>query len=130
MTRSVDLALGAALGAVAMAALVAVAADSPTMDPVKISPQYYTVRLDNDRVRVLEWRLKPGEKEKMHSHPDGIVIVLADATLKSTSPDGTSTTNALVNGDVKWRSAMSHSLENVGSTEAHALAVELKSSCE
>lgn len=69
MTRSVDLALGAALGAMAMAALVAVAADSPTMDPVKISPQYYSVRLDNDRVRVLEWRLKPGEKEKMHSYP-------------------------------------------------------------
>lgn len=51
MTRSLYLALGAALGAVAMAALVAVAADSPTMDPVKISPQYYTVRVDNDRVR-------------------------------------------------------------------------------
>lgn len=110
-----------------MAALVAAAADSPTMDPVKISPQYYTVRLDNDRVRVLEWRLKPGGKEKMHSHPDGIVIELADATLKSTSPDGTSTTKALVSGEVTWRSAMSHSIENVGSTEAHALAVELKS---
>jgi len=84
--------------------------------------------LDNDRVRVLEWRLKPGEREKMHSHPDGIVIVLADATLKNTAPDGTSTTNTLVNGDVRWRGAMSHALENVGSTEAHALAVELKSS--
>src|SRR6516165_2582986 len=125
MTRYTDLALGAALGAATMVALVAVAADSPTMDPVKISPQYYTVRLDNDRVRVLEWRLKPGEREKMHSHPDGIVIVLADATLKNTAPDGTSTTNTLVNGDVRWRGAMSHALENVGSTEAHALAVEL-----
>jgi len=127
MTGSGDLALGAALGAVAMATLVAVAADSSTMDPVKISPQYYTVRLDNDRVRVLEWRLKPGGKEQMHGHPDGVVIILADATLKSTSPDGTSTTTAYVNGDVKWRKALSHSLENVGSTEAHALAVELKS---
>lgn len=67
------------------------------------------------------------EKEKMHSHPDGIVIVLADATLKSTAPDGTSTISALLNGQVKWRGATSHSLENVGTTEAHALAVELKS---
>ncbi len=109
-----------------MAALVAVAAESPIMDPVKISPQYYTVRLDNDRVRVYEWRLKPGEKEKMHRHPDGVLIILADATIKSTAPDGTSTTNTLVNGDVKWRDALSHSLENVGRTEAHAIAIELK----
>ena len=127
MTRSLYLGLGAALGAVAMATLVAVAADSPTMDPVKISPQYYTVRVDNDRVRVYEWRMKPGEKEKMHSHPDGVLIILADAKIKSTSPDGTSTTTTLVNGDVKWRPALSHSLENVGGTEAHAIAVELKS---
>jgi beta-alanine degradation protein BauB len=111
-----------------MTALAVVVADAPTMDPVKISPQYYTVRLENDRVRVLEWRLKPGEKEKMHSHPEGLVIILADATLKSTAPDGTSTTSALLNGEVRWRNALSHSLENVGSTKAHALAVELKSS--
>ena len=109
-----------------MATLAAVAADSPAADPVKISPQYYTVRLENDRVRVLEWRLKPGQKDKMHSHPDGIVIELADATLKSTLPDGTSTTRALVNGEVTWRGAMSHSIENIGATEAHALAIELK----
>ena len=100
------------------------------MDPVKVSPQYYTVRLANDRVRVLQWRLKPGEKEKMHSHPDGVVIVLADATLKSTSADGTATSSALHNGEVRWRDALSHSLENVGSTEAHALAIELKSGGE
>jgi hypothetical protein len=31
-------------------------------DPVKTSPQYYKVLLENDQVRVLEYRLKPGEK--------------------------------------------------------------------
>jgi quercetin dioxygenase-like cupin family protein len=128
MSRSVDLALGAALGGAAVAAL-AVAADSPTLDPVKISPQYYTVRLENDRVRVLEWRLKGGGTEQMHSHPDGVVIVLADATLKSTAPDGTSSTRHLADGAVEWRAALSHSIENVGSSEAHALAVELKTGC-
>jgi quercetin dioxygenase-like cupin family protein len=126
MTRSVDLALGLVPGAAAMTVLVAVAADSPNLDPVKISPQDYTVRLENDRVRVLEWRLKAGGKEPMHSHPDGVLIVLADSTLKSTAPGGTSTTRATVNGDVKWAPAVSHSIENVGTTEAHALLVELK----
>jgi beta-alanine degradation protein BauB len=126
MTRSVDLALGVVLGAAAMTVLVAVAADSPNLDPVRISPQHYTVRLENERVRVLEWRLKPGGREPMHSHPDGVLIVLADSTLKSTSPEGPATTRATVNGEVKWAPAVSHSIENVGSTEAHALLVELK----
>ena len=57
-------------------------------DPVKTSPQYYKVLLENDQVRVLEYRLKPGEKEPMHSHPAGIVYVLGGATLKFTYTDG------------------------------------------
>jgi beta-alanine degradation protein BauB len=126
MTRSVDLALGVVLGAAAMTVLVAVAADSQNLDPGKFSPQHYTVRFENDRVRALEWRLKPGGKEPMHSHPDGVLIVLADSTLKSTSPEGTSTTRATANGEVRWAPAVSHSIENVGRTEAHALLVELK----
>lgn len=37
------------------------------LDPVALSPQLYSVRFENDRVRVLEYRLKPGGKEPMHS---------------------------------------------------------------
>jgi len=57
-------------------------------DSVKTSPQLYKILLDNDQVRVLEFRLKPGEKEPMHSHPAGIVYVLGGATLKFTYTDG------------------------------------------
>ena len=32
-------------------------------DPVKITPQFYKVLLENDQVRVLEYRIKPGEKK-------------------------------------------------------------------
>lgn len=126
MARSADLVLGAMFGAAAMTVLVAVAADSPTMDPVKLSPRDYTVRLENDRVRVLEWRLKPGGKEPMHTHPDGVVIIMADATLKTTVPGSASTTRAVINGEVMWGPTVSHSIENVGTTEAHSLLVELK----
>src|SRR5438477_9460942 len=51
-------------------------------DPVKTSPQYYKVLLENDQVRVLEYRLKAGEKEPMHSHPTGVVYVLSGTKLK------------------------------------------------
>jgi quercetin dioxygenase-like cupin family protein len=125
MSRLRDTLIGAMLGALAMGAIAAIA-EPPSMDPVKLSPQYYTVRLDNARVRVLEYRLKPGGKEVMHSHPEGIVFALGDATVKTTSADGTVTTHPSVKGDVLWRDAVTHSAENVGGTEAHYLAVELK----
>lgn len=64
------MAVGMFLGAIGMG-VVSALADAPMMDPVKLSPQYYKVRLDNARVRVLEYHLKPGEKEMMHSHPEG-----------------------------------------------------------
>src|SRR5262249_56625202 len=64
-------------------------------DAVKLSPQYYNVLLDNEHVRVLEYRLKPGEKEPMHSHPAGIVHLLGQAKLKITCPDGRTEVNTL-----------------------------------
>jgi hypothetical protein len=125
MTRLKDVAIGAALGAVAVGAVVALA-EAPTMDPLKLSPQYYSLRLDNARVRVLEYHLKPHEKEVMHSHAEGIVVALADATVRQSFPDGTTATRTSTNGDVTWRDPLTHAVENVGSTEAHYLSVELK----
>lgn len=124
MVRSRDFAFGIACGATVAA--FAFGTPAPTMDPVAISPQLYSVRFENDRVRVLEMHLKPGEKEPMHSHPPGVVFVLADAAVKTTLPDGTTVMYPSHAGDVLWRDAVTHAGENVGTTEAHFYAVELK----
>jgi beta-alanine degradation protein BauB len=125
MTRFLDVAFGMLLGAIGTGVIAAVA-DAPTLDPVRLSPQYYKVRLDNARVRVLEYHLKPGGKEVMHSHPEGVVFALADATLKNTFPDGSATTRRVVQGDVDWSDPVTHTGENVGASEAHFYRVELK----
>jgi hypothetical protein len=116
------MALGLILGA--LAALTAQRATA--QDPVRLSPQYYSVRFENDRVRVLEYHLKPGEKEPMHSHPPGVVYVLTEALMKSTDPSGDVSQSAGVAGQVLWRESTIHAVENLGATEARALAVELK----
>jgi hypothetical protein len=95
-------------------------------DPVKQSPQYYKVLIDNDEVRVLEYHLKPGEKERMHSHPRGFVYYLADAKVRVSFPDGKTEESELKTGEAHWRDALSHAVENIGNTEAHAIALELK----
>jgi quercetin dioxygenase-like cupin family protein len=97
-----------------------------SQDPVAVSPQYYSVRFENDRVRVLEYRLKPGEREETHAHAPGIVYVLSDSTIRTTSPDGTTADRPGRAGEVFWRDATSHSVVNVGPTEAHALAIDVK----
>jgi beta-alanine degradation protein BauB len=124
MVRLRDFTFGVASGAIV--ATLAFAESTPTLDPVAISPQLYSVRFENDRVRVLEYRLKPGGKEPMHSHPPGVVFALADATVKTTLPNGTVFMYPSHTGDVLWRDAVTHSAENVGRTEAHYYAVELK----
>jgi len=122
MRRLACFAFGIVLGAFAVSA----AGRVTTQDPVKVSPQYYVVRFENERVRVLEFHLKPGEKEAMHSHPPGVVYVLADATIRNGLPDGTSSERSLKAGDVLWRENTTHTGENVGATEARAIAIELK----
>src|SRR5438309_2594280 len=95
-------------------------------DPVKTSPQYYKVLLENDRVRVLEYHLKPGEKEPMHSHPAGVVYVLSGAKMKFSYPDGRTEEKAAATGETIWRDPTTHAVENVGNTEAHVIAIDLK----
>ena len=117
--------LGTLCGAAALS--VAFAVTGSDLDPVKQSPQYYTVRIDNDRMRVVEYRLPPGQKEPKHSHPPGFVYSLADAKMKiETFPDGAWTEHDYHAGDLAWRDAVTHAAENVGTTEVHAIAVELK----
>ena len=118
--------LGMVSGAAIGAAVMAGAATTTETDPVKLSPEYYSVRIDNDRVRVLEYRLQPGQKEPMHGHPPGVVYTINAAQFRSIAWDGTVTDTSSKPGGISWRDTMAHATENVGSTEAHSIAVELK----
>ena len=106
--------------------LAVLCATAHAQDPVKTSPQYYKVLLENDQVRVIEYHLKPGEKEPMHSHPAGVVYVLSGGKLKFSYPDGRTEEKAAATGETIWRDPITHAVENVGTTEAHAIAVDLK----
>ena len=48
-------------------------------DPVKVDPKHYTVEFENDRVRVVRIKYKPGEKSVMRSHPESIAVPLNSA---------------------------------------------------
>src|SRR5437899_6207120 len=95
-------------------------------DPVKLAPDKYKVIFNNDKVRVLDVRLKPGDKSPMHSHPNYIVYPFNNSTVKFTSKDGKTAEVKSKAGQCMWRNAESHAVENTGKTEVHVLNIELK----
>jgi beta-alanine degradation protein BauB len=99
---------------------------SSTQDPVALSPQYYVVKADDARVRVLEYRLQPGQREAMHSHPAYVIYFFGPGKLRVTFGDGKTTETTVTEGDVVVRDPLTHAVENSGTTEVHALLVELK----
>jgi beta-alanine degradation protein BauB len=105
--------------------LMVAALPALAQDPVKAAPQAFKERLNNSEVRVLEYSSKPGQKEAMHSHPAVMLYVIQGGKLKSTAPDGTSKVVDYKTGDIQWREAVTHSGENVGTTEMKSLLVEV-----
>jgi len=97
-----------------------------SQDPVKVAPKNVKVVFENNRVRVLEVRIKPGEKIPMHSHPPHLTYTLSDFKGRYSTPDGENTLGLGKTSAWSWTEAITHASENVGTTEIHALAVELK----
>lgn len=118
---------------IALALLGAIDAPTParagaeSLDPVTLYPGNYTVLLENDRVRVLDFKLARGARESMHAHPANVVYVLAPFTIRFTTPDGKIVVKEAKAGDVLYNpKPFQHASENIGATDAHGLLVEMK----
>ena len=95
-------------------------------DAVKTDPDKYKVVLENERVRVLEYRDKPGQKTKMHTHPDFVLQAIAPFKRKLTLSNGKTVTREFKAGEIVWMNAQGHIGENIGETDTHVLITELK----
>jgi beta-alanine degradation protein BauB len=97
------------------------------VDPVETNPTLYRVVLENDRVRVLEYRDRPGDRTEPHAHPDSVMITASSFRRRITRGDAGAEVD-LREGEVRWLDAQEHVGENVGDTETHVFFVELKES--
>ena len=95
------------------------------LDPITTDPQFYSVVFENERVRVLEYRDRPGDKTSEHQHPDMVIIPLSTFRRRLTM-DGRSVEVEKTAHVPGWVPAQSHVGENIGTTETHSLFVELK----
>ncbi len=114
-----------AFAAALLVALPALA-EEPIPDPAAVYPNNYRVLLENDCVRVMDFRLRAGDSERPHRHPAHVLYVLEGFEIEFTFPDGTKGMRAAKAGDVLFSNPVVHSPLNVGGTDAHGILVELK----
>ena len=96
-----------------------------SLDPVASNPEHYKVVFENDRVRVLEYTDRPGDRTTPHQHPDSVMYTLSSFRRRLVSGD-TEREVALDAGMAGWLPAQEHHGENIGETPTHVIFVELK----
>ena len=119
--------IGVAVVAVLLAAAAGAAIGS---QPSGKSPlQSEKVLLENDRVRVLEYRSRPSGGVcgvDRHSHPPHVTIVMENAKDRMTPEAGKPEEAALKVGDVYWSEGETHTDLNIGTTDSRLIIVEIK----
>lgn len=126
--RSAIAALAAVIVTGGIAAAFAQEAITSAPDPLPIYPQNYKVLLENERVRVLDFRLAKGATEQLHSHPANVAVFLDTFKIRFRFPDGRTGIRDAHLGDVGYSEPVIHASENIGEKDAHGILVELKES--
>lgn len=121
------------LGAAILLAGPCLAAETPSaeIDALKASPANFTLVLENEHVRVLEYLVLPGEQDQWHTHPPKVSYVLSAGTLEIHLDDGTSSRVEVKAGAADWAGVRGkHFVKNVGSTPVRILLLEDKSAAK
>jgi hypothetical protein len=84
-------------------------------DPTQTDPDKYKVIPENDRVRVLEYRDKPGAKTEAHQYPNSVVLMLSDFQRRLTVGNDVREVTVKA-GQALWSPAQARVGENIGTT--------------
>lgn len=94
-------------------------------DPLVTDPDLYRLVMENERVRVLAYRDRPGDRTRPHRHPDSVMVTLSSFQRRLHGP-GEPMDLELEAGTTRWLAAQEHAGENTGETDTVVLFVELK----
>jgi len=108
---------------------------SHPLDAMTAAPEHHSVLFENDRVRVLDTRLRPGDCTPVHAHewPAALYVlnwsdfVRCDPEDKLLSDSRTSGAPAPAPGAAMWLAPLEpHYVRNVGVGDLRIIAVEVK----
>jgi quercetin dioxygenase-like cupin family protein len=105
-----------------------------SFDAMVAAPEHHDVLLENERVRVLDSRIKPGDTVPVHTHrwPSVLYILGTSDFIRCDTEgnvvfDSSTKESSIEVGTVTWSPPLSaHSVHNVGETEIRVISVELK----
>ena len=93
------------------------------MGEVKAVP---TVMIENDRVRVTEWRFAPGAATGHHVHEhDYVVVPMTSGTLRLVEPDGVRDAELTAGRPYERQRGVAHDVVNANDHEFVFVEVEL-----
>src|SRR5687768_11750321 len=101
-----------------------------TLDALSAAPQHHALLFENERVRVLETRIPPGELVPVHTHRwPSVFYVVSWSDFIRRDASGEVVVDSRLGGrgalpSIVWSEALPpHSLENVGTTEIRVVSV-------
>ena len=113
----------------AMLAALGVTRDALAQDAATSDPRAFRVVLENERVRVLEYKSRPGFGvcgRGMHYHPERVTVSLTGSKAKLTNAGGKTVIREIPPGHVVFALAETHATENIGGSGTRTYMVELK----
>lgn len=103
------------------------------LDAMSAAPDHHGVLFENDRVRVLDTRLRPGERTPVHAHewPAALYVLSWSHFLRRDVDDNVIADSRnrapIAPGAGLWIEPLPpHSVENIGMADLHIVAVEVK----
>lgn len=112
-----------------MLAALGVTRDLLAQDAVTSDPRSFRVVVENERVRVIEFRSRPGLGvcgQGMHYHPERVTVSLTGAKVRVKDAEGRSRVREVPPGHVSFEPAVTHSTENIGGSGTRTYMIELK----
>ena len=107
-------------------ALSLAASTAFAQSPVETDGDKYKVVMENEQVRILEYKDQPGEKTHQHRLSAFVLYAVVPFKRKIHLPDGKVLMREFKAGDVMYSAEQVHIGENVGTTPTHVIMVELK----
>lgn len=103
------------------------ASDTINIDIVQTSPNQARVLMENEHVRVVEYSVKPGEKDVWHTHPPRSSYVVSGGKVKIYSENGEPKISEVKAGASSWAGqGTKHYVENIGDTDIKIILTEIK----
>jgi hypothetical protein len=113
----------------AMLGALGVTRDLLAQDAVTSDPRSFRVVVENERVRVIEFRSRPGLGvcgQGMHYHPERVTVSLTGAKVRVTNAEGRNMVREVPPGHVSFEPAITHATENIGGSGTRTYMIELK----